>query len=665
MKEATGSNNFGPLGIYASTYALYKMTRCEMRLKPLVGDSAVSGTVCRASWNPTTTPSQTSWSSLGARKHIDVTPGKVGKFVLTAKDLKGPKDGWYKTNTQGDPMMAFAGALEIHTIGKTMSTYRNEHFAGGLFLVEVVTEWQFKDYQQQPGMLNLVKGEDTQNAKIETGEGNKLQLVLPDNSRMARAATTTASEIIWVVTDTIIRAGAALIPPPFGWLIRGGWWLVKRAAGAPVRSGEMRFDIYASISDARSNTPCLLQQQISAPVEVGGLHFQQLTPGNAGVGTDIPMARSIDYPDQPQGAPTQIYVTRSTMLKLGTTTPIPSACVWYNKNGGQNHHQGVGFLSGSTKVATFNVHEVEVITNVGPIQLSQFPNQVPITLFATRDWPVGKAVASSFQKVNDTQGSIWLSNVLFQATEDRTHSFGQSSWHVTTVKYPAENYGISVATPSSVQNLNMHMTFRPGRWYVAQFVVQGVINGQYMVGDSVIASNANTSVPTTAYTLPNTIGNSAGLIPAYISGLHLTPFTTDQVVYSTGIHRGTQGGFDDLQPSFGYDDAFEFPPPPPETEDSGDEEDEFEDPEQEDDDEELELGPDDHYSDPPLSRLVVRPEAQLLYENLVAQFPDRVARLAVNQLHPSDEYSNFTELYHDALADGLSPREARAHALGL
>lgn len=670
MKEATASNSYGPLQIFASTYTLFQIRSLKLHLRPLVGSAPVSGTVVRMSWNPACNPTQTSWSALGARKHSDTTPGRDGRFTLTARDLLGPKAGWYRTNTKGEPMMAFAGSLEIHTLGETRSTYKNEKYTGGLFLAELDVLWAFKDYSQQPGLTNLLKGDSDGNATIKTDDEGKLILTTPGASTLSRAArTTTASEIIWMVTDAIITAGASALPFPFSWLIRGGWWFLKRVAGAPTRSGEEQFVIYASINDARANVPCVASTTVS-PINIGQLHFQQITPGNTGIGPDIPHFRAIDYndPESSTQQPTRIYVTGSTMLKLGTTTPIPSACVWYNKNGGQNHQQGVGFLSGSTKVATFNVHEVEVTTDAGPIQLSQFSNQIPVSLFTSREWPVGMAIASSYQRVTETQGSIWLSNVLFQATESRDHDFGQSSWNVTTVKYPAEDYGISVSTPSSVQNQRMHMRFRPGKWYVAQYAVQGVINGQYMVGDSVIAVNANASVPTTAYTLPNTIRNSAGLIPAYMSGLHLTPFTTDQVVYSTGIHRDIQGELDsDLDPSFGCDDAFEFPPPPPELEESEDEEDEFEDPEdpEEDEDEGLELGPDDDYSDPPISRLVVLPEAQQLYEQLRANFPEREARLAVNQLNPSGEYIQFTEMYHNALVDGLSPREARAFALGL
>lgn len=670
MKDTTGSNTYGPVQIYASTYSLFSIRSLKLHLRPLVGGSAVSGTVVRTSWNPTSTPSQMSWSALGARKHSDTTPGREGKFILTSKDLKGPKDGWYKTNTKGEPMLCFAGSLEIHTFGETRSTYQNGQFTGGLFLAELEVVWAFKDYAQQPGLVNLLKGDSEAGTTVSTDQDGKLILETPSTSRLARAAqTTTASGIIWMVTDAIVNTAASAFPPPFSWLIKGGWWFLKRIGNAPVRSGKERFVIYASINDARADVPCLSSQANANPVDIGQLHFQQITPGNTGIGDDIPALRAIDYqpPGTQPGEPTQCYVTSATMLKFNTTTAIPSACTWYNKNGGQNHQQGIGFLHGTTKVATFNLHEVTAHTDVGPIDLALFTHRVPFYLFANEQWDLGFAVASTYQRVTDTTGSsLWVSSVLIYATHDRDHDFPSSVWNTTNVIYPkieGDVYKVEVSTPSQTRNGNVHIRTRNGRWYIAQYAVQGITTGSYMVGSATIATRAQGAVQTETYTFtPRLDIVNTGLLPVYMSGLHLAPFTTDQVTLD-GSPSMLSHPSDDAHPSFGCDDALEFPPPPSE-EDLADDEDEFDDPEEGEDDE-LELGPDDDYSDPPISRLVVVPEAQQLYEQLRANFPEREARLAVNQLNPSGEYIEFTEMYHNALVDGLSPRSARAFALGL
>nr|ATW63971.1 capsid protein [Porcine astrovirus 2] len=666
MKETTGSNTFGPLQIYASTYSLYSIRSLKLHLKPLVGASAVSGTAVRISWNPTSNPTQTSWSALGARKHADTTPGKDARFTLSMRDLAGPKDGWYKTNTKGDPMFAFAGSLEIHTLGETRSTYQNQPFTGALFLAELEVLWAFKDYSQQPGLMNLIKGDSSGNATITTDSSGKLILNTPSTSTLARAASsTTASEIIWMVTDAVIQTTTAVFPPPFSWLLRGGWWFLKRIAGAPVRSGNEQFEIYASINDARAGVPCLTDVPDQTPINIGQLHFQQITPGNTGIGSGIPSPRAIMT--NPTMSPTQCYVTSATMLKIGTKDKVPAACVWYNRNGGQMHTKGVGFRYNTTDVGTFNIYAVSAATDVGSINIDMFEHKVPIYLFADQRWDLGWAVASSYQNINDSP-NIWVSSLLVYVTHDRDHPF-PGPWNTTRVSYPVDYnsnpYAAEVNTPSSTLSQNVNITVTRGSWLVIQFAVQGIITGHYSVGGNIIAHNARDRVGTgTNYFTPQ--ASAMGPLPVYISGLHLTPFTTSTISYDQS--RSAMRDIDDLHPSFGCDDACEEPYYSQEEEEG---EDEFPEPPAHfdfdsdlDDDQDLEMGPDDHYSDPPISRLVVREEARAIYEQLRATHSERAARLAANQLFPSDEYTEFTAVYHDALADGLSPKEARAHALG-
>ncbi|UMO75853.1 MAG: ORF2 [Hainan mamastrovirus] len=686
MKDTTGSNTYGPVQIYASTYSLFSIRSLKLHLKPLVGQSAVSGTVIRTSWNPTSTPSQMSWSALGARKHSDTTPGREGKFILTAKDLKGPKDGWYKTNTKGDPMLSFAGSLEIHTYGETMRTYQSGRFEGGLFLAELEVVWAFKDYAQQPGLVNLLKGDSTGETKVLTDNEGRLILETPAQSELARAArtTTTASEIIWMVTDAVVNAATQFFPPPFSWLLKGGWWFLKKIGGAPSRTGATRFMIYASINDARADVPCVSTQTGAAPINVGQLHFQQITPGNTGIGIDVPATRAIDY------SSVRVMVTNATMLKLSTEDTIPSACVWYNFNGGQNHGRGLGLRVGSTNVATFNIHQVTPTTDVGPVEPQMFTHQVPIKFFNDKNLDgevVGYAVASAYQQI-DGENSLWVSSILFHANNSKTHVIS-GNWFTTLVKYPNNDYQVDVQTVHR-SNQNYTIKVQAGHWYVLQYAIQGTINGKYYVGDDVVAVRAERNIQQVAQNwsfAPQASLATSGLMPAFINGLQLTPLTTNEVILRTDRisdqHAGTQyfgeaaignPTCSELHPSFGCDDALEFPPPPSEedlTDEacgfepfSDSEAEDFEDPE-EDEDEELELGPDDDYSDPPISRLVVVPEAQQLYEQLRANFSEREARLAVNQLNPSGEYAQFTAAYHNALVDGLSPRDARAFALGL
>nr|UZH25314.1 ORF2 [Mamastrovirus 3] len=311
MKETTGSNQHGPLQIYASTYSLWKIESILLKLTPLVGPSAVSGTAIRASYNPSGQPGSSSWSALGARKHKDTNPGKALYFYLNGSDFRGPKDGWYFCNTKNDPQMCTAGSIEIHTLGQTVSTYQDKQFVGPLFLAEMTCTWSFKGYNPQPGMLNLVKAElkeQPQQVKIHSRPGEPIVISVPNDSLFARTvggvdlgvdASATPSDIIWMVADTTMDAITGVFPQPFSWLFRAGWWFLKRIAnrkkngdteeGVPD-AGELTFQVFQSMTDAMNNTPCIATSAADTMnANVTGWNITQVTPGNVGQPTATAM----------------------------------------------------------------------------------------------------------------------------------------------------------------------------------------------------------------------------------------------------------------------------------------------------------------------------------------------------------------------------------------
>nr|QYZ85373.1 ORF2 [Bovine astrovirus] len=619
MKEATGSNTFGPLQIYASTYSLFKMSSLELHLKPLVGDSAVSGTVVRVSWNPTSTPTQTSWSALGARKHVDVTPGKTGRFTLTTNDLVGPKGGWYKTNTKGDPMMSFAGTLEVHTLGKTMSTYQNNEFTGGLFLAELETEWQFKDYAQQPGMMNLVKGDSEGEAKVQVATDGTIQLTTGPQTRlarMARAETPTVSEIIWMVTDTIIHAGASAFPPPFNWLFRGGWWFLKRIAGAPVRAGEVTFQVYSSINDARANVPCISTSTSFQEVDVKSLHFQQITPGNVGLADDLPqqLNREVIVPAIPR-------ITMAQRYTFNTGRIVEAYPVYYMADG---VNTGLGFRNSDSGVYTPNVIHVQV----DEFTPSSDPVAVYVKTHGNTTRQVGLAHYVSHSSVHDSAAKLDIYTVLMQSFADDQLTLTQN-WRGVYLQYPDETYGIKVRIPTA-SNGGIKIAYASDEYYLLQFFCYRAPNQpvtKALAGDMEIGITT-TDVAETEHSFTQTP------MPGVLA------YTT----FDFNMISGTLT-FETVKASYCPTAA------------DGDLSDE---------DSDLEMADDDHYSDPPISALGVEPQAQPLYDILRHDgHSERDARMAVNQLFPSESFVRFNEIYHDRIVDGFSPAAARRYAMGL
>nr|WDW25708.1 MAG: capsid protein [Canine astrovirus] len=623
MKEATGSNSYGPLQIYASTYALFKMTSLELHLKPLVGASAVSGTIVRASWNPTNAPSQISWSALGARKHADTTPGRPGRFRLSAADLKGPKDGWYKTNTKGDPMLSFAGSLEVHSLGKTMSTYQSKDFTGGLFLAELKTTWAFKDYSQQPGFMNLVKGDSSGDARVQVAADNTIQLVTGAQTRLARVAraeTPTVSEIIWMVTDTIIDAGANAFPAPFNWLFRGGWWFLKRIAGAPVRAGEVTFQVYSSINDARANVPCVATSAASGPVNVESLHFQQITPGSVGIAEDIPLPTV-----ERVVAGQSLQITTAQRYTFNNTTQMVDAYpVYYIAN---NVDSGIGFRNGNSGVYTTNLIHVTCDGFVPS------PGALPVYIrtdggAATRQ--VGLAHYSAHSVLSDDSAVLDIYTVLIQAFDDQQLSVTRG-WRGVYLQYPSDNtYKIRVHIPSEAQGV-IRLATSTDELYLMQFFCY---RSPAQAVQRVLAGTMDIAV-STAQVATSDHDFDAAPLPGVLA-------------YTAFNFRMIEGDmtFEDVPGSLAPQLVAE--------DDLSDE------------DSDLEMADDDHYSDPPISALGVEPQAQSLYDILIHDgHSERDARMAVNQLFPSESFIRFNEIYHDRIVDGFSPAAARRYAMGL
>lgn len=324
-KETTGSNQFGPVQVAAATYNMWKLRRATVRLTPLVGNSAVSGTAIRVSLNLSGSPSSSSWSALGARKHVDTSPGRFVQFNITERELPGPKEGWFMTSTKGVAEMAIGGSVEIHTLGKTMSTYKNEPYNGPLFLVELHATWQFANYSPNPGMLNLVRGtaqETAQNVTVESTPGEPIRIVTPPTSAVTRATggriyspnraglTPTVQEIIWQIVDTTVDTVAEAFPPPFNWLFKGGWWFMKRVIGTDATreaAGSAVFYVYQSITDARNNNPCRATAAAKTTLTARTWEYSQITPGNVGLATqtaDVLDAGVVTDPIDPIDPPT-------------------------------------------------------------------------------------------------------------------------------------------------------------------------------------------------------------------------------------------------------------------------------------------------------------------------------------------------------------------------
>nr|QMS92573.1 capsid protein [Canine astrovirus] len=357
VKESTASNSFGPIQASAAQYNLWRVTKAQVRLTPMVGPSAISGTAYRVSLNTAGTPSSTGWSGLGARKHKDVKVGSMSVFTITARDMAGPREGWFVTNTNESGGESVGPTIELHSLGETQSTYQNQRYTGPVFLVELHCTWQFSNYSANPALAQLEKGEDKDaQIKFEGTAGQPLTMTVAPHSAFARAiesrstvpysgagraAGESTSDTIWQIASTAVDAASVVVPPPFNWLIKGGWWFVKKLAGRS-RTGEIQLQVFASYEDAQNNRPAICTGPVAEnnPSRLHNVKFVQMNAPSTGMPPESALsAFSLPPPDTPttigdsfrlitgvyqqfqQNPPCPTYVYHSTnkmVVKVGT-----------------------------------------------------------------------------------------------------------------------------------------------------------------------------------------------------------------------------------------------------------------------------------------------------------------------------------------------------------
>lgn len=277
-KEPNDGTAFGPLQALAAQYSLWKLKYLTLRFTPMVGASAVSGTVVRASLNLSQSPGGSNWSGLGTRIHMDMHPGQATTFHLRGSQIGGPRDGgWWFTDTNEEGSQSAGPIIEVHTLGKTNSTFTNQEWTDNLFLVEGFGVWQFSNYQVKQALGSLERRVGDAEVTVTAEAGQPITMEMDDTNEVAMfmnqaepevtavPSSSSVGETIFQVVDVGAEMAQKIAPPPFSWLIKGGWWFVKKILGR-ARAGKSTYAIYASLSDAQNNKPaiCSASKQLNS-----------------------------------------------------------------------------------------------------------------------------------------------------------------------------------------------------------------------------------------------------------------------------------------------------------------------------------------------------------------------------------------------------------------
>uniref|UniRef100_A0AAU7E2A0 Capsid protein n=1 Tax=Mops bat astrovirus TaxID=3141890 RepID=A0AAU7E2A0_9VIRU len=116
-----------------------------------------------------------------------------------------------------------------------------------------------------PGLGSLERVGETATVTLKTDDKGAIEMEISEAPNLLRlfsdptvreADKTGTGETIWQIVDQTANAISSVTPVPFGWLIKGGWWFVKKLAGR-TRNGVERLQVYASLADAQNDRPAI------------------------------------------------------------------------------------------------------------------------------------------------------------------------------------------------------------------------------------------------------------------------------------------------------------------------------------------------------------------------------------------------------------------------
>nr|AVM87163.1 capsid protein [Hainan marbled pigmy frog astrovirus 1] len=297
----------------ASLYQQWRLQDVKLHFTPLVGSSAVAGTIVLATLvQDAGATGEVNVNNIYARPHVQLEVGKSKTWTVPQRTLTGPRNGWWMVDPDHDQSITLGAMVEVWTYGETMSTYQATPFKGNLFRVRATVTYGFTSFDPKPDLQTLEKTEPEMKEMLAhvDADGNAVVEMkskatgLKAGPMPHHAESNSVSDVIWACSDAVVDTLSTVFPE-WSWLIKGGWWFIKKIAGkelqnwlranpayATANDNDDLYYIYQSYDDARTSRPWKppghggTQQQWN-----GDVSFIQLTPLQAGtIGVQYPFS---------------------------------------------------------------------------------------------------------------------------------------------------------------------------------------------------------------------------------------------------------------------------------------------------------------------------------------------------------------------------------------
>lgn len=322
-----------PLSIRGSMYQMWKVLKAELRATPLTGGANIVGSVgfMVLTLNGLEATAD-SIDTIKARKHVQIAIGRSAVLRIAARDCSGPREGWWLTDTSSSPADAYGPAVDLMIAYKTSnllnvsSASTPQTFTGTLWQAELKITYAFSTYDPKPGLQTLVSEtlSGSHQVTIQSSAEDGSLIMTTSDTQLLSLLTPRAgdqkkgkSQTVWAVAGAVVEAVAPILGP-WGWLLKGGFFLVRKIFGGSTRNAGASYQIYPSIEQAMSDQPIFGQQsgtgtQITLPL----VHVSEvMNPNPENNDLSNPTARS--FPPTP---PTQEKVLPLTLLEGQSGVP--------------------------------------------------------------------------------------------------------------------------------------------------------------------------------------------------------------------------------------------------------------------------------------------------------------------------------------------------------
>nr|AJM71317.1 capsid protein [Avian nephritis virus] len=341
LMKSTDGGNTTPLSIRASMYEMWKPLSVEIYTTPLSGFSSVVGSVgfMVLTLNGLEA-SADSIDTIKARKHVQMALGRPYRLKLNARELAGPREGWWLVDTSESPADAYGPAIDLMLAYATenllgTSSGATTSYTGTLWQVEMRVSYAFSTYNSKPGLQTLISqslnGGQTVTIQPSPDDGS---LIMTTTSQQVLALLTPRvagqkkgkSQTIWAIAGSAVDAAATVLGP-WGYLLKGGFWLVRLIfGGTSARNPTTRqYQIYPSVESALTDQPIYGNATGTQSVNVPICHITEVVNPNAESNNLTPP--STTSPPQP---PTPI---QDIILPLAELTGQDGVPANYNFNG--------------------------------------------------------------------------------------------------------------------------------------------------------------------------------------------------------------------------------------------------------------------------------------------------------------------------------------------